>query len=36
MSNSKFLSDVGWKEIAAKNTVKDNGLLKKLADIMRV
>ena len=36
MSNSKFLSDVGWKDIAAKNSVKDNGLLKKLADFKRV
>jgi len=36
MSNSKFLSDVGWKDIAAKNNVKDNGLLKKLADFKRV
>jgi hypothetical protein len=36
MSNSKFLSDSGWKEIAAKNNVKDNGLLKKLADFKRV
>ena len=30
MSISKFLSDVGWKDIAAKNNVKDNGLLKKM------
>ena len=36
MSNSKFLSDSGWKDIAAKNNVKDNGLLKKLADLKRV
>ena len=36
MSNSKFLSDSGWKDIAAKNNVKDNGLLKKLADIKRI
>jgi hypothetical protein len=36
MSSSKFLSDVGWKDIAAKNSVKDNGLLKKLADFKRV
>ena len=36
MSNSKFLSDSGWKDIAAKNNVKDNGLLKKLADFKRV
>jgi len=36
MSNSKFLSDVGWKDIAAKNSVKDNGLLKKLADFKKI
>jgi hypothetical protein len=36
MSNSKFLSEVGWKDVAAKNGVKDNGLLKKLGDIKRV
>jgi len=36
MSNSKFLSDVGWKDVAAKNNVKDNGLLKKLADFKKV
>ena len=36
MSNPKFLSDGGWKDIAAKNNVKDNGLLKKLADLKRV
>ena len=36
MSTSKFLSDSGWKDIAAKNNVKDNGLLKKLADFKRV
>jgi hypothetical protein len=36
MSNSKFLSDVGWKDIAAKNNVKDNGLLKKLQDFKKV
>ena len=36
MSNSKFLSDNGWKDVAAKNNVKDNGLLKKLADFKRV
>ena len=36
MSNRKFLSDSGWKDIAAKNGVKDNGLLKKLADFKRV
>ena len=32
MSNSKFLSESGWKDMASKNGVKDNGLLKKLAD----
>lgn len=36
MSTSKFLSDSGWKDIAAKNNVKDNGLLKKLSDFKRV
>jgi hypothetical protein len=36
MSNSKFLSDMGWKDIATKNNVKDNGLLKKLAELKRV
>ncbi len=36
MTTSKFLSDSGWKDIAAKNSVKDNGLLKKLADFKRV
>ena len=36
MSTSKFLSDGGWKDIAAKNNVKDNGLLKKLADFKKV
>lgn len=36
MSTSKFLSDVGWKDVAAKNKVKDNGLLKELADYKRL
>ena len=27
---SKVLSDAGWKDIIAKNKVKDNGLLKVL------
>ena len=36
MNTSKFLSDAGWKDCAAKNNVKDNGLLKKLADLKRV
>jgi hypothetical protein len=39
MSNSKFLSDGGWKDVAAKSGVKDNGLqslLKKLPDLKRV
>jgi len=36
MSGSKFLSGSGWKDVAAKNNVKDNGLLKKLADLQRV
>ena len=36
MSNAKFLSDSGWKDIAAKNNVKDNGLLKVLAEFKRL
>ena len=36
MSNSKFLSDSGWKDVASKNKVKDNGLLKALADHKRL
>src|SRR5262245_26959390 len=36
MAISKYLSDSGWKDVAAKNNVKDNGLLKKLADFKRV
>ncbi len=36
MSSSKFLSDAGWKDAAAKNKIKDNGLLKILADIKRL
>ncbi|MEO8312320.1 MAG: hypothetical protein ABI520_14205, partial [Caldimonas sp.] len=36
MGNIKFLSDSGWKDIASKNKVKDNGLLKALADHKRL
>ncbi len=36
MSNSKFLSDSAWKDVAAKNKVKDNGLLKLLAEHKRL
>ena len=36
MSNSKFLSDSGWKDLASKNKIKDNGLLKVLADHKRL
>lgn len=36
MSNSKFLSDKAWKDLASKNKVKDNGLLKALADYRRL
>ncbi|MBL0147452.1 MAG: hypothetical protein IPP87_01420 [Ideonella sp.] len=36
MSSSKVLSDGGWKDVAAKNSVKDNGLLKKLAEFNRI
>ena len=36
MSASKFLSDAGWKDIASKNKIKDNGLLKALADHKRL
>lgn len=34
--SSKFLSDSGWKDVAAKNKIKDNGLLKILADHKRI
>ena len=36
MSNAKFLSDSGWKDIASKNKIKDNGLLKVLADFKKL
>ena len=36
MSNAKFLSDSGWKDITAKNKIKDNGLLKVLAEFKRL
>src|ERR1700712_2582608 len=35
MSSAKALSDSGWKDISYKNKVKDNGLLKVLADHKR-
>lgn len=33
---SKFLADAGWKDIASKNKVKDNGLTKALEKLKRV
>lgn len=36
MSISKFLSDSAWKDLASKNKIKDNGLLKVLADHKRL
>jgi hypothetical protein len=37
MIRSKVLSDTAWKEVLAKNkTVKDNGMLKALADIKKL
>jgi hypothetical protein len=36
MSNSKLLSDDGWKDIASKTKIKDNGLLKVLAEHKRL
>jgi hypothetical protein len=37
MLRSKILADSGWKDVLAKNKgVKDNGLLKTLADIKKV
>src|SRR5512132_2663372 len=36
MNVSKALSDSGWKDVAAKNKIKDNGLLKLLADYKRI
>ena len=36
MNVSKALSDSGWKDVAAKNRIKDNGLLKLLADHKRI
>jgi hypothetical protein len=32
----KQLSDAGWKDVATKNKVKDNGLLKLLGDLKKV
>jgi hypothetical protein len=37
MIKSKVLTDTAWKDVLAKNkTVKDNGLLKVLADINKL
>ncbi len=36
MLTSKALSDAGWKDVAAKNKVKDNGLSKALEKLKRV
>ncbi|MEO8310265.1 MAG: peptidoglycan-binding protein [Caldimonas sp.] len=36
MSISKALSDSGWKDVSAKSKIKDNGLLKLLADHRRI
>lgn len=36
MIKSKVLSDVGWKDVSAKNKLKDNGLLKALEKLKRV
>ena len=36
MSKSKLLSDAGWKDVAAKSKVKDNGLLKALEKLKRL
>jgi len=36
MSISKALNDSAWKDVAAKNKIKDNGLLKLLADHKRI
>ncbi len=36
MSQAKALSDSGWKDISSKNRIKDNGLLKVLAEYKRI
>jgi hypothetical protein len=36
MIKSKLLSDTGWKDIATKSKVKDNGLLKALEKLKRL
>ena len=36
MIKSKLLSDAGWKDVAAKGKVKDNGLLKALEKLKRL
>jgi len=36
MNASKYLSDAGWKDVSAKSNVKDNGLLKTLAELRRL
>lgn len=35
MIKSKSLSDAGWKDVVAKNKVKDNGLLRVLAELKK-
>jgi len=36
MRATKYLSDSAWKDVAAKNDVKDNGLLRKLAEFRKL
>ena len=36
MNVSKVLNDGAWKDVAARHKVKDNGLLKALADLRRI
>lgn len=36
MLKSKFLGDAGWKDLASKNKLKDNGLAKSLEKLKRV
>jgi hypothetical protein len=36
MNTSKFLSDGGWKDVASKHKLKDNGLLKALSELKRL
>ena len=35
MTNAKALNDSGWKDLAAQNKIKDNGLIKLLAEVKR-